>query len=95
MQEFDIEIKDKKDIDNVVVDHLSRMIIEYDENVFPDEIKEHFPDEQIFALRSLPWYADIANCLANKSLYTDLPSLERKKVVSFVHALLLGGSIPF
>lgn len=80
MQEFNIEIKDKKGVDNVVADHLSRLILEYDEHVFNYETKEYFPDEQLFTLNSLPWYADIANCLANESLYTNLPSQEKKRL---------------
>ena len=44
LQEFDLEIKDKKGIDNVIADHLSRL-----EKLMEDkrgnEIKEDFPDE--------------------------------------------------
>lgn len=64
MKEFDIEIKDKKGSDNVVADHLSRLIIEYDQAEFNEEIKEHFLDEQLFAITDMPWYAHIANYLA-------------------------------
>ena len=59
LQEFDLEIKDKKGCDNVIVDHLSR--VERDEKEEEEVgLTENFPDEQLF----LPWYADIVNYLA-------------------------------
>ena len=64
LQEFDLEIKDKKGSDNVIADHLSRL-----EKPIEDErrtkIKENFPDEQNFQVSvQVPWYADIVNYLA-------------------------------
>ena len=49
LQEFDLEIKDKKDSDNVIADHLSRLEITTG-NVKRTEIVENFPDEQLFLL---------------------------------------------
>ena len=64
LQEFDLEIKDKKGSDNVIADHLSRVekpTIEEKEK----EIAENFPDEHLFQLSlKSPWYADIVNYLA-------------------------------
>ena len=64
LQEFDLEIKDKKGCDNVIVDHLSRVektTVKKEEM----EVAENFPDEQLFQLSfQLPWYADIVNFLA-------------------------------
>ncbi|CAN6579352.1 unnamed protein product [Malus baccata var. baccata] len=48
LQEFDIEIRDKKGSENVVADHLSRMV--HNEESLP--ILETFPDEQ---LQSIKW----------------------------------------
>ncbi|CAN6695194.1 unnamed protein product [Malus baccata var. baccata] len=47
LQEFDIEIKDKKRSDNVVADHLSRLVRE--EEVL--HISETFPDEQLLSIK--------------------------------------------
>ena len=61
LQEFDLEIKDKKGTENFVADHLSRM-----NHVQPNEendgdINEKFPNEQLLAVGEAPWYADIVN----------------------------------
>ncbi|KAB2606299.1 S ribonuclease [Pyrus ussuriensis x Pyrus communis] len=48
LQEFDIEIRDKKGVENVVADHLSRMV---HEEAMP--ISETFPDEQLMSIQAL------------------------------------------
>jgi hypothetical protein len=45
LQEFDIEIRDKKGSENVVADHLSRLIVDFNEDAMP--IAETFPDEKL------------------------------------------------
>ncbi|KAM1349053.1 hypothetical protein ACFX2F_003162 [Malus domestica] len=53
LQEFDIEIRDKKGSENVVADHLSRMV--HNEESLP--IVETFPDEQLLSIKvSEPWF---------------------------------------
>ncbi|CAN6677813.1 unnamed protein product [Malus baccata var. baccata] len=49
LQEFDIEIRDKKGSENVVADHLSRLV--HEEDVVP--IPETFPDEQLMSIEVL------------------------------------------
>ncbi|CAN6560009.1 unnamed protein product [Malus baccata var. baccata] len=69
LQEFDIEIRDKKGSENVVADHLSRMVQE--EDVVP--IIETFPDEQLMSVKvSEPWYADLVNYLVSKHVPSEL-----------------------
>ncbi|KAM2012984.1 hypothetical protein ACFX1T_024754 [Malus domestica] len=52
LQEFDIEIRDKKGSENIVADHLSRMV--HNEEALP--ILETFPDEQLMSIKvSEPW----------------------------------------
>ncbi|KAM1125247.1 hypothetical protein ACFX2B_040069 [Malus domestica] len=56
LQEFDIEMRDKKGSENVVADHLSRMV--HNEESLP--IAETFPDKQLLSIKvSEPWYADL------------------------------------
>ncbi|CAN6685971.1 unnamed protein product [Malus baccata var. baccata] len=46
LQEFDIEIRDKKSVENVVADHLSRMVHEE-----ASPISETFPDEKLMSIQ--------------------------------------------
>ncbi|XP_022864670.1 uncharacterized protein LOC111384595, partial [Olea europaea var. sylvestris] len=77
LQEFDIEIKDKKGSENVIADHLSRL--ERDEPEMSVDINEIFPDEQIFGVEIVPWYADTVNYLAKSIPPLDYSSHQRKK----------------
>ena len=58
LQEFDLEVRDRKGSENSVADHLSRL---EQKDVRPDlVIQEAFLDEQLFACEiKLPWYADM------------------------------------
>ncbi|XP_038688847.1 uncharacterized protein LOC119988008 [Tripterygium wilfordii] len=79
LQEFDLKIRDKKGSENVVADHLSRILDGREEATIP--IKETFPDEQLFAIHSstTPWYADFVNYLAKEILPPDLSHSQRKR----------------
>ena len=59
--EFNLTIKDKKGVENVVADHLSWLVSETTSEGLP--IGDTFPDKQIFALVHCQWYADIVNYL--------------------------------
>ena len=63
LQEFDVEIQDKKGSENVVADHLFRLIVDFNEDVVP--IVETFLDEQLMHLSQIlaPWLAKIVNYL--------------------------------
>ena len=60
-QEFNLTIKDKKGVENVVAYHLSQLVPTTTFDGLP--IGDTFPDEQLFALVHCPWYADIVNYL--------------------------------
>ncbi|KAK1588944.1 hypothetical protein Q3G72_028877 [Acer saccharum] len=83
LQEFDLEIQDKKGSENVVADHLSRLV-----QVNPDEVDilplhEKFPDEQLLAVMdSEPWYADLVNYLVSGVVPEDLNSQGRKRFIT-------------
>ena len=62
LQEFDITIKDKKGVEDVVADHLSRLTFK-DRSTSSTPIQDTFPDEQLMAIKVLPWYTDIVNYL--------------------------------
>ncbi|GJU30688.1 reverse transcriptase domain-containing protein [Tanacetum coccineum] len=63
LQEFDIEIKDRKGTENVVADHLSR--IENDKSGNDNEVDDNFPRETLMEINTKdePWFADFANYL--------------------------------
>ncbi|XP_070050139.1 uncharacterized protein [Nicotiana tomentosiformis] len=62
LQEFDLEIQDRKGSENQVVDHLSRL---EEEGRLHDglEINDSFPDEQLLSIfmTGMPWFVDVAN----------------------------------
>ncbi|KAM2160662.1 hypothetical protein ACFX1Q_043730 [Malus domestica] len=85
LQEFDLEIRDKKGSENVVADHLSRLIIPTasEEDSLP--LRESFPDEQLFAVQfRTPWFADIVNYLVKGVVHPDLTLQQKKKFLSDV-----------
>ncbi|CAL8119103.1 unnamed protein product [Prunus armeniaca] len=84
LQEFDLEIRDKKGCENVVADHLSRIVVEEQgEAVLP--LNETFPDEQLYVVQvKEPWYADFINYLACGVLRNDLTYQDKKKFFSMV-----------
>jgi len=82
LQEFDLEIKDKKGTENSVADHLSRLTIESKEEDMP--IDDSFIDEQLYAVNNLeaPWYADFVNYLTCDIVPQNLTYQQRKKFFS-------------
>ncbi|GKE28570.1 reverse transcriptase domain-containing protein, partial [Tanacetum coccineum] len=63
LQEFDIEIKDRKGTENVAADHLSR--IENDESSDDSDVDDNFPRETLMEINTKdePWFANFANYL--------------------------------
>ena len=65
LQEFDMEIKDKKGTNNLVAYHLS-----YLEGLIKEvQINDDFPDEHLLVIEEVklvPWFADYVNCLVAK-----------------------------
>ncbi|RVW86229.1 Retrovirus-related Pol polyprotein from transposon 17.6 [Vitis vinifera] len=61
LQEFNLQIRDKKGVENVVADHLSRLVIAHDSHGLP--INDDFPEESLMSIDVAPWYSHIANFL--------------------------------
>jgi hypothetical protein len=76
LQEFDLEIKDKKGVENSVDDHLSRMQFENPQEL---PINDSLWDDMLFRIsRSNPWYANIVNFMVTG--YVPLGG-DRKKLI--------------
>ena len=74
-----MEIRDKKGTENVVADHLSRLERQSRKEEVP--INEHFPDEQLLVISTIPWYADLVNYLVSNIISPDLNYHQKKKIL--------------
>ncbi|GKD15220.1 reverse transcriptase domain-containing protein [Tanacetum coccineum] len=83
LQEFDIEIRDKKGAENLAADHLSRLENPHQDKFENKEINEAFPLETLgsVALKddSTPWFADFANYHAGKFVIKGMTSQQKNK----------------
>ena len=78
LQEFDVEIKDKKGTENLVADHLSRLEGARDDIPVNDE----FPDEKLFAIedkKAVPWFEDYVNYLVAKVIPPEFNYQKKKR----------------
>ena len=77
----------KKGSDNVVADHLSRLV--HNEDLLP--LKDFFPNEQLLAMEdSTPWYADLLNYLVTKRLPIGLSQSQRHKLKRDLQDIMCG-----
>ncbi|RVW21445.1 Pro-Pol polyprotein [Vitis vinifera] len=91
---FDLQIKDKKGVENVVADHLSRLVIAHNSHPLP--INDDFPEESLMFLVKTPWYAHIANYLVtgeipNQIIRKCVPEDEQQGILSHCHENACGG----
>ena len=86
-QEFNLTIKDKKGVESVVADHLSRLVLETTSEGLP--IGDAFLDEQLFALVHYPWYADIVNYLVTGQIPSQWTSQQKRKFLVDIKNILL------
>jgi hypothetical protein len=84
LQEFDIEIRDKKGSKNAVVDHLSRITVDFTEETTP--ISKTFPDEQLMHIAHThsPWFADIVNYLVTGQMPLHWGRQDKSKFMAMV-----------
>ncbi|CAM8903141.1 unnamed protein product [Rhodiola kirilowii] len=80
LQEFDIKIKDKKGVENLVTDHLSRL--EGNEELKEDTtlVDDAFIGEQLMRAEAeaLPWYADMVNFVVCGIVPHDMIIIKRR-----------------
>jgi len=89
LQEFDLEIKDRKETENQIADHLSRLEPDTSTLIRKD-ITKTFPDEQLLVVQQAQmlqqsgssWYAEFANYLVSGLLPPELKFQEKMK---FLH----------
>nr|GEW24314.1 reverse transcriptase domain-containing protein [Tanacetum cinerariifolium] len=82
LQEFDIEIKDRKGTNNVAADHLPR--IKNDESSDDSEVDDNFPRETLMEINTKdePWFADFANYLVSDIIPKGMTYQQKKKFFS-------------
>ena len=83
LQEFNLQIRDKKGVENVVADHLSRLTIAH--NTHNPPINDEFPEESLLLVKEAPWYAHIANYLATGELPADWKAQDKKFFFAKIH----------
>ncbi|GJT42516.1 reverse transcriptase domain-containing protein [Tanacetum coccineum] len=84
LQEFTIEIRDKKEAENLAADHLSRLENPYQGDRVGIEINDNFPYESLNMISLNPdnepsWFSDIANYLVGNVLVKGMSSQHKKK----------------
>ena len=71
-------------MENVVVDHLSRLTIAHSTHNPP--INDEFPEESLLLVEEAPWYAHIANYLAIGELPTGWKAQDKKFFFAKIHS---------
>jgi hypothetical protein len=82
LQEFDITIIDKKGTENVVADHLSRLTTDSRSDITP--IDDYFPDESLFYVSTMPWFANIVNYPVSGYLPAHWSTQDKRKFLNEV-----------
>ncbi|GJS88801.1 reverse transcriptase domain-containing protein [Tanacetum coccineum] len=84
LQEFDVEIRDKKGAENLAADHLSRLENPHQSELEKKEITETFPLEKFFWMVTFrgddnaPWFADFANYHAGNFVIKGMSSQQKR-----------------
>ncbi|GKC92950.1 reverse transcriptase domain-containing protein [Tanacetum coccineum] len=101
LQEFDIEIKDRKGTENVAADHLSRL--ENDETSDDSEVDDNFPGETLMEIntKNEPWFTDFVNYLVVAVDYVSkwaeaqaLPTNDARVLITFLKKLFCHFRMP-
>ena len=84
LQEFNLHIKDKKGVENVVADHLSRLAITHNSHSLP--INDDFLEKSLMLMEVAPWYAHIANYLVIREVPRECKAQDKKHFFAKIHA---------
>ena len=84
LQEFNLQIKDKKGVENVVADHLSRLAIAHNSHSLP--INDDFPEESLMLIEVAHWYAHIANYLVTGEVLSEWKTQDKKHFFAKINA---------
>lgn len=77
LQEFDLEIKYKKGIKNVIANHLSRL--ENNDTTNKERnIVEEFPNEHLMEISERPWFANMENYKATNIVHEEYTWQQRR-----------------
>nr|GEX62154.1 reverse transcriptase domain-containing protein [Tanacetum cinerariifolium] len=84
LQEYDITVRDKKRVKNLVADHLSRLENPHQSVLDKKKINKTFPLETLNVVSfrgdsSTPWFADFANYHAGNFVVKGMPSQQKNK----------------
>ncbi|RVW57915.1 Retrovirus-related Pol polyprotein from transposon 17.6 [Vitis vinifera] len=77
-------LKDKKGVENVVADHLSRLVISHDSHGLP--INDDFPEESLMSIEVAPWYSHIANFLVTGEVPSEWSAQDKRHFFAKIHA---------
>ncbi|RVW25016.1 Gag-Pol polyprotein [Vitis vinifera] len=84
LQEFNLQIQDKKGVENVVADHLSRLVIAHDSHGLP--INDDFLEESLMSIEVAPWYSHIANYLVTGEVPSEWSAQDKRHFFAKIHA---------
>ena len=78
-------------MDNVVIDHLSRLTIEH--NTHNPPINDEFPEEPLLLVENTPCYAHIANFFGNRRVTSRLEGIRQEVLLCKNSLLVLGRAL--
>ena len=84
LQEFNLQIKDKKGVENVVANHLSRLAIAHNSQSLP--IHDDFPEESLMLVEVAHWYGHIVNYLVTGEVQNEWKAQNKKHFFAKIHA---------
>ncbi|RVW77825.1 Transposon Ty3-I Gag-Pol polyprotein [Vitis vinifera] len=92
LQEFNLQIRDKRGIENVVADHLSRLVIAHDSHGLP--INDDFPEESLMSIEIHAYYWEepfLFKYCADQIIRKCVPEQEQSGILSHCHDSASGG----